>query len=407
MNFHKSLPYFFISAKHCHFLIVLGMLSELALSDPFFNEKEKEIILSLTRFESDLSFADPSNKYSKNLLAKKLGKQLFFDARLSSNGKISCHDCHNFTLSTTDGKKVAKGMARGSRNTPPLINLAMNRWYFWDGRSDSLWSQALGPITSRAEMGGKWPNIYQLFLGDSALFKRYNAIFTDSKIIKIREYQDIEKNRFKSNIGKALAAFQMDIIQFNSRFDTYAKNLKTGNIKKLNSINTEEKKGLKIFIGKGHCTQCHSGPNFSDGEFHNLQLPSQKDNPKNSGRFSAIPLIKSNVMNIIGLYSDATSMDHISTAKTRGLIQTQEQWAAFKTPTLRNVADTAPYMHDGSINSLAEVIDFYSTFSENPSTGGHHSNALLTSIDLNAEEEKQLEAFLHSLTGTIKLPTYE
>ena len=384
--------------------IVLWVSGVQAQETVVFNPAEQRIIKSLTSAKNT-PVVDPSNAFLNNLAAKKLGKALFFDARLSANGKVACVSCHDFAKSTTDAKRFAQGIGQGTRNTPTLINVFMNRWFFWDGRADSLWLQALGPIESKLEMGGSWPAIYQLFITDKNLLVAYNTIFINTPLNPQQPFVALDANRFKTNIGKALAAFEVDITQFNSRFDVFAQTLPAPAAYTL--LNNQELAGLKIFIGKGNCLRCHLGPNFSDGEFHNIRLISQVNNPKDSGRYGAIDSLKSNPHNLLGAYADINPQDATArnfVAKTQYLTATTEQWAAYKTPTLRNIEYTAPYMHDGSKSTLKAVIEHYSDFTG--AAPAHHTGGLLEPINLTLIEQAQLEAFLKTLTGEVNIPSY-
>ncbi len=392
------------------FLVVIGVLAKASSVSVTFTESQKKIIKSLTLTQEKIAQqqqkAEPSNHFRHNKLAKKLGKILFFDTRLSKNNAISCASCHNFLTGLSDNKKIAQGLGQGIRNTPTLINAFMQRWYFWDGRADSLWLQALGSIESPVEMGGDWQLIYSLFINDKALYTIYNKVFKKNPLSKNQSFADIDSNRFKTNIAKAIAAFVLDIMQFNSPFDHFAKNIKSNN----NShLTLNQQRGLQLFLGKANCMACHFGPNFSDGEFHNIRLMSQLKKPKDSGRYSAIALLKNNPLNILGEYSDISQNDSYSKAKTQYLTQPNNThnnlWAAYKTPTLRNVAQTAPYMHDGSMQSLEQVIEYYSTFKN--AVPNSHNNNLLQPLNLTKEEKLQLVDFLRSLTGTIEIPVYE
>ena len=345
-----------------------------------------------------LPFTDSTNKYANNIAAKKLGKQLFFDSRLSSNGKVSCATCHDFSQSLADGKALAVGLGQGERNTPSLINAGMQRWFFHDGRADSLWLQALGPIESKLEMGGNWQKIHRVFVKDATLLAAYNKVFVDAPLLPKVPYFKIDKNRFKVNVGKALAAYEMDLVQFNSRFDDYVNAVVSRNDYR-NVLTQSEQRGLKVFVGKGRCVQCHSGANFSDGEFHNIRLMAAVNNPQDSGRYGAITMLKENPMNTLGLYSDDPAA-----VKTQYIRQYEAQWAAFKTPTLRNVALTAPYMHDGSMATLRDVIEHYSRFDN--AAPDHHKNPLLTPLNLSEKEAGDLEVFLQTLSGTVVNPNY-
>lgn len=399
-----------LNLKACASLMWLG-LSFLVVSSthaklPVFTAQEKQIILSFAAQPKQLDWqqrTDPTNQFADNLEAKKLGKSLFFDPRLSANGSISCASCHDFEQGLADGRIIAKGLAVGSKNTPTLINVFMNRWFFWDGRADSLWSQAAGPIEDKREMGGNWPDIYQLFINDPALLGAYNSAFQQYPIDAKQDFGQADLKRFKVNIGKALGAFQMDLIQFNSPFDEFVLSLSQGELNNKPSkppLSADELHGLKIFIGKGKCNQCHFGANFTDGEFHAIRLQSAVTRPQETGRYGALALLKKDIFNSHGPYSD-----NPSEVKTQYLMQQQNQWAAFKTPTLRSVAQTAPYMHDGSMSTLRDVIEHYSRF-ENAAPAHHGNGELLTPLNLNETEIEQLEAFLKSLSGTTSVPEY-
>lgn len=404
--------------KWCPALILLGsMVCTAPCIAVEFTASQKAIIKSLTltpkQLQTKQKKAEPANQYSQNLQAKKLGKALFFDTRLSGNGAISCASCHNFSTGLADNKTLAQGLGRGTRNTPTLINAFIQRWFFWDGRADSLWLQALGPIESNVEMGGNWQAIYALFINDKKLFNAYNQVFITTPINKEIAFNNSDKNRFKSNIGKAIAAFEIDIVQFNSRFDTFANNIdkKTINTNASVNLTKEEQLGLKLFVGKAKCVTCHFGPNFSDGEFHNIRLISQLKTPNDSGRYGAITSLMNNPMNILGDYSDIAIDDETSKAKTRYLTLPNTShstlWAAYKTPTLRNISQTAPYMHDGSLRHLKQVIEHYSTFKGAAPNTHMKNSGLLQPLNLTVKEQEQLLSFLQTLTGKVNIPTYD
>jgi len=260
-----------------------------------------------------------------------LGRKLFFDKRLSRDGTLSCASCHNPQLDFSDGRPVARGIngAEGPRNAPALINRGYGRSFFWDGRASSLEQQALQPITNPIELG----------LTEAELERR-----TGMKA---------------SDVTGALASYVRTIRSGDSRFDRYAAG-------RTNALTPLEKTGLQIFRGKGGCTSCHVGPNFSDEQFHNTGVAWRDGRLTDQGRFPV----------------SANDRDH----------------GAFKTPTLREVARTAPYMHDGSLSTLEDVIDFYSD-------GGRPNPNLDPDIrprNFTAEEKSALVAFLRSLTGRVR-----
>ena len=270
-----------------------------------------------------------------------LGRILFFDKRLSWNQSQSCATCHNPDLGYSDG--LAKGIGshgnRLDRNSPHLYNLAWSTALFWDGRAATLEEQALGPIQAEGEMGMKLPE----------LLVRLNAV---------PDYQTKFKAAFGSpgidaeRISKSIAAFERTIISDNTQFDRFAR----GDDQ---ALGPEAKRGMALFVGKANCIACHSGPNFTDDSFHNLGL-------RNADRGRA------------GVQDGAVGE------------------RAFKTPGLRNVALTSPYLHDGSEPSLEAVIRFYNRGGDVPTP-----DPLVRKLDLNEQEIADLVSFLGALTEPV------
>lgn len=270
-----------------------------------------------------------------------LGKYLYFDTRLSKNNNISCATCHNPDLGFSDGLGTGLGTDGNKlgRNAPHLYNLAWNTVFMWDGRAGSLEEQALGPIEADVEMSMPLPTLLDR-LRDVSLYKElFNKVYPDTGITK-------------ENIGKAIAAFERTLISDNSAFDKYMKGDST-------AMSPAAIRGLELFKGKANCTECHSGPNFTDESFHRLGLSSED---VGRGKFA-----KGDVM--------------------RG---------AFKTPGLRNVILTAPYMHNGSIGTLEEVVEFYNR-------GGDVKPNALKPLGLTAQEVLDIVAFMGALTDPVHI----
>jgi cytochrome c peroxidase len=259
-----------------------------------------------------------------------VGRKLFFDKRLSRDGTLACASCHEPERAFSDGRAVARGIhgAEGPRNAPALINRGYGSIFFLDGRAPTLERQALEPILNPIELG----------LTRQELEQRTG--------LKTEE------------VTAALASYVRTIRSGDSPFDRYA----AGQSRALNQL---EKAGLEVFRGKGRCSACHAGPNFSDEQFHNTGVAWRDGKIADEGRF----IISGN------------PHDH----------------GAFKTPTLREIARTAPYMHDGSIGALEEVVDFYSD-------GGRQNPYLDSEIrprNFTAQEKQSLIAFLRTLTGRV------
>jgi cytochrome c peroxidase len=352
---------------------------------------------------------DPSNAFEDNPKARALGERLFFDPRLSGNLKVSCATCHRPDMNFTDDLPLAHGMGSTTRRTMPLLGVAYNSWFFWDGRKDSLWSQTLGPIESNVEHGftrtacayfisenyrseyeeifGKIPDITNAVASpateDIVVLKTWVCMASDKRD---------EVNRIYANMGKAIAAYVRTIVPSPSSFDRYVEallNNDTGTI--ATSLTSEELNGLRLFIGKAKCTNCHNGPLFTNGDFHNTGVPTPAKMPYDKGRADGIRKVLSDEFNCLGRYSDAGPRD---CAELRFLdTKTEKYDGAFKTPTLRNVAERAPYMHAGQFATLKEVLEFYR----------HSKSHELGHIELSDEELRQLEAFLRTLSGPVKI----
>jgi cytochrome c peroxidase len=361
---------------------------------------------------------DPTNAVYENDDAARLGQRLFFDRRLSKDGTVSCAVCHAPDRSFIDGEALSPKFQL-ERNVPSLWNVAYNRWFFWDGRADSLWSQALQPLENGREHAGTRLQYAHLVAGDPVLRAAVEKVFgavpdlADAKRFPPRggpaslpengpertawesmaEPDRAAVNRLFSNLGKAVAAYERRLVSRRAPFDVFVEGLKTGDAGKLDALRPEAKRGLRLFVGRANCVLCHSGPNFTDGEFHNIGIP-----PSRGGfaphRFAAVDLVRKDPFNTKGPFSDARAAGE---TKLDYLVKTQDLWGQIKTPSLRNVAKTAPYMHQGQFKSLDEVLRFYSTL-QGMAQAGHSDRTILTPLRLKPGEISDLVAFLESLT---------
>jgi cytochrome c peroxidase len=271
-----------------------------------------------------------------------LGHDLFRDARLSSDGRGACVSCHDPDHAFTDGRAKGQG-PRGdhlTRNVPSLFNLAWAKSFFWDGRAATLEDQARGPILAPAELASDFPGIVARLGNDPAMVERFARAFPDHPVISER------------NVLEALAAYEQTLVSGETRFDRWVKGDES-------ALSQQEMRGFGIFVGKGGCVSCHGGWRFTDDNFHDVGLKS--DDP---GR-SAVP------------------------GGAPGL-------PLFKTPSLREAQHTAPYMHDGSLATLADVVDHY--------TGGlvkrpSLATNLVRDLRLTDDEKESLIAFLHTLSS--------
>lgn len=287
----------------------------------------------------DIEYPDDEPHTSEEI---ELGKMLYFDTRLSKNNNQSCATCHNPELGFSDGLKLGLGTDgnRLGRNAPHLYNLAWASTLFWDGRATTLEEQALGPIQAAAEMGMTSELTIERLASIKGYVSAFDSIYEDGLTF--------------DNVGKAIAAFERTFISDNSAFDQYI----DGNQE---AMSPSAVRGLELFVGKANCTRCHDGENFTDDSFHNIGLGGE-----DPGRYA--------------------------------FVKDDSLKGAFKTPGLRNIIYSAPYMHDGSVASLEEVVDLYN---QGGHKGSKNISPLIVPLKLSNQEKADLVAFMGALTDTI------
>ena len=330
---------------------------------------------------------DPGNELSGLVWAEELGEMLFSDTELSANGEISCASCHQHSKAFTDNLTVAQGLQRGVRNTPSLYNTGLNRWFGWDGASDSLWSASLRAMLSKDETGG------EIEITGSVLRKK--SFFIDSLKRNINIEETVSQEQLVVYAAKAIAAYTRTLVSKPTPYDDFVKALQQEDGSVQSDYPASAKRGLKIFLGEGNCRVCHFGPNFSNNEFHDIGRPfftgvGQVD----PGRYEGIKAVQSYRYNLLGPYNGTRNNTEI--LKTSQLKITQSNFGQWKTPSLRNLVSTAPFMHDGSLSTLREVVDFYAEID----TSRLHTQgeALLKPLDLSEQERQDLVSFLESLS---------
>jgi cytochrome c peroxidase len=362
---------------------------------------------------------DPSNAYADDPRAAAFGQKLFFDTRFSSNGAVACATCHLPELMFTDGSPLAQGVGTTSRKTMTIVGTAYSPWLFWDGRNDSQWAQALGPLESPVEHGGTRTQYAHLV--DEFYRAEYEAIFGDLPDFSDRtQFPDVagpvddEASRVAwtamtpevrdrvtqvyVNMGKAIAAYERLILPGPSRFDQYVEALLNDDQEAMQAVLTKDEiAGLRLFIGQAQCIKCHNGPLFTNNDFHNTGVPAANGLPTDDGRASGVRKVLVDEFNCLSQWSDAAEND---CAELRFVTAEGEQLlGAFKPPTLRNVAETGPYMHAGQFRTLLEVIQHYNTAESGPV--GHTE---LEPLHLTLTQRDQLGAFLRTLSAPLPLP---
>ena len=273
-----------------------------------------------------------------------LGKMLYFDPRLSVDGTVSCATCHNPNFGFSNGVPFSPGFKGqlGARNSPTTLNRLYSTLQFWDGRAKSLEDQALGPVQNPVEMANTLPAMI-------------------STLQRIQSYKPLFQEAFGTeeitadSVAKAIASFERTLLSGNSAFDRF----QAGDG---NAISESAKRGFAVFMSKGNCAQCHTLPNFADEQFHNLGVGMDKPNPD------------------LGRYK---------------VTKNEADKGAFKTPTLREIAPTAPYFHDGSAQTLDQVVEVY----DRGGTRNPNLDAKIKPLKLTKQEQKDLVEFMQTLTG--------
>lgn len=331
---------------------------------------------------------DASNRVSSNRSAVALGETLFFDTRLSANGKVACSTCHNPKLGWTDGKARAGGLKRLDRNTQSLFNVSGNRWFGWDGRNDSLWAHSIGPILDKKEMGATPEKVAAILRGDPSLSSRYQEVFGVSPDKR-------DPLALVVDVAKLMAAFQETISTGRTSFDAFRDALARKDYEAALRFPASAKKGAALFVGRGKCNLCHIGARFTNDEFDDAGVPyfigpGQVD----SGRFEGIKKLRASPFNQLGIYNDAPERASGWTAAQ--VAQTHRTFGQFKVPSLRGLTQTSPYMHNGSLRTLQDVVNHYS----NIDPDRIHSDAapILAPLNLTEQESEHLVEFLKSLS---------
>jgi len=335
---------------------------------------------------------DRSNRASGNADAIALGKRLFYDRRLSGDGAMSCAACHLPDQAFTDGRARAYGRESLDRNTPSLWNVGFARWFGWDGAADSLWRQSMKPILNPVELAADADHVAALLRSDPDLAMRYAKAFGSAPLADERTLVDT---------GKALAAYLETLVSGRSPFDDFRDALAKDDPVAAARYPVAAQRGLKIFIGKGNCALCHFGPTFTNGEFADVGISYFVAKGRvDAGRYGGIKELLADRFNLLGRYSDEASGS--AAGKTRHVASQHRNFGEFKVPGLRNVARTAPYMHNGSLATLREVVTHYSDLNEERL----HSDGerILRPLKLSPREVDDLIAFLESLTDRSLIP---
>ena len=384
------------------------------------SNSELALLRSLQLDEGAELPANPSNKAAKSSVAAELGKLLFFDERASQSGELSCASCHQPDRHYTDGLARSRGAGQLMRNSPSIVGGAHMQWFYWDGRRDSLWAQALLPFEAADEMASDRLSVIRLVQTDDEYLDLYTAQFGNDLLslpldelparagpfaagearenwysLSLDTQRDI--NRVYSNIGKAIAAFERTLVHEPTRFDRYVDAIidpESGNAKAV--LDEQEVAGLRLFLdaARTQCLQCHNGPLLSNGEFHNIGTGVFTGESLDFGRSIGLRAVLMDEFNCVGPYSDASPVqcEHLAFLNKDSHLPLR---GAFKVPGLRELASTGPYFHDGRFETLREVLEYYNEPPPVQLAGPHE----LLPMGLDELEISALEAFLLTLSN--------
>ena len=404
-------------------LALIFLVCAPAFAQSPWSTEEVKVIASMRLNQLPSTPPDPSNKFERDPNAIALGKELFFDERFSRPGNVSCATCHQPAFQFQDGKPRGRGIGETPRRTQPLANAAHGPWLFWDGRKDSLWSQALAPLEDAKEHGGT-RTLYAHLVAEHYRAE-YETVFgplpdltkvprhagpkgTPPEMIAWRGLEKATQNtvsRVFSNLGKAIAAYEKTIVHTPSRFDRYAESVASGkrDVAANAQLTREEEMGLALFIGRARCNTCHTGPLMTDHYFHSTRVPPREPGRADLGRYLGADEVLADEFNCLGPFSDAKP-EHCKELKF--IVHADPfQKRAFKTPSLRGVAMRPPYMHAGQFADLERVIAHYREAPESLPPDqrlvqDHLMGSELLPLKLSDQEAKAIVAFLKALDST-------
>lgn len=370
-------------------VLAISLFRALPRTPPPWTSTEIAVLQSLSLSALPSLPPDASNAVADNPAAALLGKKLFFDVRLSANGAVSCATCHQVERRFTDGLQKAEAIGITDRHTPSIVGAAYSPWQFWDGRADSQWAQALAPLEDINEHAIDRSDVVRLVAEDADYQRLYVPLFG---VVA-------DTNVAFANIGKAIAAYERTLMPSASRFDQYVALLSATNKGDTNaseaasSFSNDEIWGLRLFIGEASCTQCHNGPLLTNHEFHNTGVISFPGDAPDKARVEGVRKVLGGEFNCRSVYSDAEAATCPELEFTR---TGPELIGAFKTPSLRNIDGTAPFMHKGQLATIEDVLRHYN---DAPDAMIGHNEA--KPLGLSKRELRQLAAFMETLAAPV------
>lgn len=360
---------------------------------------------------------DPSNRFSGLPAAIAPGQQLFAEPRLSGSGVIACASCHDPVRDFTDGRARAIGAGAGERNTQGLMNVDLQRWFGWDGGSDSLWAATVRPLLAAHEMASSPARIAAVIREDAGLSRQLDRIRADHPRPNsgprptgapeagaehaITAPSKGTDEALMVDAAKAIAAYLETLRSPRTAFDAFRDALASGDAQAAGRYPAAARRGLKLFTGRGNCSVCHFGPGFSNGEFHDIGIPFMVAPGRvDPGRHGGVQRVRTDRYNLLGAFNDQPQDNSNPSAgvalKTRTVTPLHRNFGEWRTPGLRGLVASAPYMHDGRLATLADVIGHYDSLNEDRLHADGES--LLRPLRLSASERDDLLAFLRSLS---------
>lgn len=363
---------------------------------------------------------DSTNRYADVDAAARFGQRIFFESALSPRG-LNCAFCHVPSNAFSSGLTYDGFGGLDFRNVPSLVNVAWQRWYFWDGRTDSAWAQFVVPFEKHDELGASRVDLVRTIASTPRLAAEYTALFgplpetSDSLRFPagakptthapdsarndawtaMAAADQRAVNQVVAHVGKAVAAYERLLVGGTSTFDAFLSAVAQGDAEAAQSYPEDARRGLALFVGRAGCIGCHSGSALSDGEFHNLGLsPPHPRVPIDRGRELGVAAVVVDPFNARGEFSD----DRVGPGAQRvgALTDAAPLPGAFRTPTLRNVALTGPYLHDGRFSTLDEVVRFKAAADAVPAVG--ERDPALRPVELSAQDVDDLVAFMLTFT---------
>lgn len=333
---------------------------------------------------------DLANRADGRTAAMTWGRELFFDARLSADGRFSCAACHLPAQAFQDNLPTAAGRADdepGRRNTPSLLDGAQRRWLGWDGAHDSLWAASLAPLLAAGEMAQTPARVAARVRTDPILRRGYLAAFGSAV--------PADDERVVVDVAKALAAYLATLTSPRTAFDDFRDALQRGDRQAAAAYPIAAQRGLRLFIGQARCSVCHAGPAFTNGEFADIGVPFFTRAGVDPGRHGGLQKLQASRLNRLGPFNDAAAPDPRAVT-TRHVVIEPRHFGEFRVPGLRQLVYTAPYMHNGSLASIEDVVRHYSQLDEERLHAD--GERILRRLNLTPEDASDLAVFLRSLS---------